>query len=181
MTSLPVLSDPDRPTPVWRDPPLWLRWVVTVLAFAGAIAGVLILVHALNKVDPGSGAGASDPSELRQANRETQIVVSADQAPHTVVLPAGTAPQTALVRAVAADMRAHVADRRLPGPLSRVRCTRTGARATTLAFRCTAVAADVNYPFVGVVDQAAKRTTYCKQDPAPTAAGSVPLSRRCRL
>ncbi len=177
---MPRASD-DRPPSLWRAPPLWLRWVVTAMAFAGAIVAVVLIVHAVNKVDPGTGGGAASPAELESANRETRIVVTADQAPHTAALRGGSSPRAAITTAVTADMRSRIASRRLDGPLDRSGCTQTGVRGATLAFRCSVVAADVTYPFVGVVDQDAKRTTWCKVDPAPTPGETIPVSTRCRL
>ena len=38
----------------------------------------------------------------------------------------------------------------------------------------------MTYPFLGVVDPAARRITYCKRDPPPAPSDNVPVSSRCR-
>jgi hypothetical protein len=42
------------------------------------------------------------------------------------------------------------------------------------------VVANVSYPFVGVVEPAARRLTYCKRDLPPVPTMNIPVSARCR-
>ena len=67
----------------------------------------------------------------------------------------------------------------IEGPLIRVTCTGTGTHAGRPAFRCSAVADGISYPFFGVVNLRARRVTYCKRDAPPVPSLNIPLNRRC--
>jgi hypothetical protein len=93
----------------------------------------------------------------------------------------GGGSRTAITTAVRAEMSRLIDRATIQGPLGRVACTPIGAGAAgRQAFRCTAVAAGVNYPFLGVVDRRARRVTYCKRDEPPVPQLNIPVSRRCR-
>jgi hypothetical protein len=160
----------------WRHPPLWLRWVLTVIGFAALTISVVIAIHSSNK-----GSTAADDQAAREADREGRILVAQDQAPHTRKFDRALTPQRALERAIAADMQARIRHHELSGPLKRERCTPTAQqRATRRALRCSVQAGDVSYPFLGVVDLRARHITWCKRDPPPTPTLDIPVSRRCR-
>jgi hypothetical protein len=162
-----------------QKPPLWARWLLTILGFAVLIAAVLITIHEIN--DSGSSA-PERPAEV-EANREGQIVIEEDQAPHTSSLHSGTPAGTALARAVGADVRNLIRHGALTGPLQGVRCTPAGTRhSERQAFHCTTRAAAITYPFLGVVDEHTRQLTWCKVDPPPVSNGpqEVPVSPRCR-
>jgi hypothetical protein len=161
-------------------PPLWARWLLTILGFAALAVGIVIAIHAVND----SGASASERSAALEADRESQIVVEEDQAPHTSpLLQSGTPTRVALQRAIGTDMQSRIRHGALTGPLQGVSCTPAGApHSERQAFDCTARAAAIAYPFLGVVDKHAGQLTWCKVDPSPVSNGpqEVPVSPRCR-
>jgi len=163
----------------WRERPLWARWVLTLVGFA--VVGTIAVIVFTNENGKDDGPQPESPAEVREANRESQLVVEQDQAPHTVRLAVGASAQAALTRAIADNMRARIARREIDGPMEGARCAPSGSgeSATTQGFRCTVTAAHVGYPFAGVVDHRTGAITWCKRDPAPSAQTAVPLSPRC--
>lgn len=160
-------------------PPLWARWLLTILAFAALTVAIVIAIHAVND----SGASASERSAALEADREGQIVIAEDQAPHTSPLPSGAPARVALQRVIAIDMRNLIRHGALTGPLQGVSCTPAGQRQSgRQAFHCTARAAAIVYPVLGVVDEHTRQLTWCKVDPSPVSNGpqEVPVSPRCR-
>jgi hypothetical protein len=163
-----------------RHPPLWARWVLTILAFVVLIFAIRIAIH--------DGEGATGPSQSErtaevEANRVAQVVQEEDQAPHTAPLHAGLPPRVALERAIAADARGRIEKGELTGRLQSVHCNPPGApHGGRRAFRCTATAAGVAYPFLAVADESTRQLTWCKVDPPPVSgAPEVPVSPRCRV
>jgi hypothetical protein len=160
-------------------PPLWARWLLTILAFVMLSVAIVIVLHAVNN----SGASQSERSAVVEANREAQIFVEEDQAPHSAPLRATAQPTTALGLAIGADMRTRVRQGQLSGPVEGVRCSSSGpARSGRAPFRCSAHAGGIAYPFVAVADRRARRLTWCKIDPPPIAGGpqEVAVSASCR-
>ena len=156
--------------------PLWARWAISL----GAGAIVLLALVLLVEHNSNSSEATQNPAAVARANREAEVVVAHDQSPHVVRLTDGAGARTALTRAVRAEMTAMINAGTIEGPLTRTTCSRSAGHAERLAFRCTAVAADVNYPFLGVVDVRARRLTYCKRDEPPVPSMSIPVSRRCQ-
>ncbi len=162
-----------------RHPPLWVRWLLAILGFAVLIVAVRVLTT--------GGEGSSNPTSSErsaevEANREGQIVVEEDQAPHTAPLPSGIPTRAALESAIATDARNRILHGELTGPLQDVRCTPTGPlHASRRALRCSAHANGIAYPFVGVVDERTRELTWCKIDPPPGGGEpEVHVSPRCR-
>jgi hypothetical protein len=156
--------------------PLWQRF-----ALAGVIAVVLLvaMVIFIDNNNTNSNPSLNEAGEVR-ANREAEILVKQDQAPHSIRLERGVAPAAALERALHARMAAQVADGVIDGPLRAAKCTATGAASGgRRPFSCTIVVGQVTYPFVGVVDVSARQVTYCKRDPPPAPSDNVPVSARC--
>jgi hypothetical protein len=115
-----------------------------------------------------------------RANREAEILISQDQAPHVDRLTSGAAPAAAIVRAVRVFMASQIARGAISGPLQHDTCTPVGKRAgVRRAFSCAAQAGGVGYQFRAVVDTRARQITYCKDDPPAIPSQVVPLSRRC--
>jgi hypothetical protein len=161
-------------------PPLWARWLLTILGFAALTVAIVIAIHAVND----SGASASERSAALEATREGQIVIAEDQAPHTSPLRSGAPTQVALQRAIAVDMDDRIRHGALTGPLQGVRCTPAGQRQSgRQTFHCTARAAAIAYPVLGVVDEHTRQLIWCKVDPSPVSNGpqEVPVSPRCRI
>jgi hypothetical protein len=161
-----------------RRTPLWARWVLTILAFV-----VLILVGR-GFVHDSEGASGPTNAERKaevEANREGDIVVEEDQAPHIAPLPSGVSRQAALENAIAADARHRVQSGELSGPFQSVRCATSGSsNAGRQAFHCTVRSANIAYRFVAVLDAPTHRLTWCKIDPPANGATALPLSTRCR-
>lgn len=162
-----------------RKPPLWARWVLSILGFAMLTIAIVIAVHAAND----SGSSSSERAAQIEAERESQVVIEEDQEPHSVGLRTSRIEPDALQTAISRDLRTRIDRGQLNGPVQGVRCTATGAqRGARQAFRCSARAAGVSYPFLGVIDTRTRQLTWCKVDPPPVAGGpqEVPVSLRCR-
>src|SRR5579862_7057592 len=103
-------------------PPLWLQWVLSIVVAAAVIFGLVRFVQSNtdNQVTTESPAGEV------QANREAEILVGEDQAPHSVRLRGGTPALAAINRAIRSDMIAMINQGSLDGPLQRSSCTLTG-------------------------------------------------------
>jgi hypothetical protein len=159
-----------------RHPPLWARWLLSLLGFAVLILLVSIAAHGH------AGSSQPDRSAEVEANREGQIVVAEDQSPHTSTLRADTPPRAALELAITADVRTRIRDGQLTGSFQSVRCVPARSpRAGRRAYRCTARVAGIAYDFLGVVSERTRELTWCKRDPPPAAnaPSAVPVSPRC--
>jgi hypothetical protein len=176
----PPAAPRSRPRPrsagsIFR-PPLWLRWVLSL----GVGAVLIVLLVRFVQHNSGTSPANESPAAAVRANREAEVLVAQDQAPRVARLAAGVAPATALQHATHADIAHLIAQGVINGPVGHSTCTPTGARATTpRGFRCTVVAANFNYQFVGVVDTRTRRITLCKRDPPPVPSQNVPVSPRC--
>ena len=155
---------------------MWLRWVLS----CGVAAVLIVLLVRFVEHNSGTSPANLNPAAAVRANREAEILVSQDQAPRVARLGPRAAPARALEHATQADIAREITQGTISGPLGRSTCTPTGTRAAApLAFRCTVVAADFNYQFVGVVDTRTRQITFCKRDPPPVPSQNVPVSRRC--
>jgi hypothetical protein len=162
-----------------RHPPLWARWLLTIFAFAVLILAGAIVVH--NNSEGTSSPTKSEHEAEVEANREGDIVIEEDQAPHTARLGGGVATLAALERSISADARGRVRSGNLTGPFQSVRCETNGAAGANRAFRCTVRAAGVNYPYVAVLNAHTRQFTWCKLDPPPVSgAPEVSVSARCK-
>jgi hypothetical protein len=123
---------------------------------------------------------STNPASQVRANREAEILIEQDQAPHTVRLPAGLSGSSAVARVVHARMGRQVASGAISGPLKAARCRPGGRAGARAEFHCTIDSGSVNYLFTGVVDSARDRITYCKRDLPPVPSEDIPVSRRCR-
>ncbi|HZE05382.1 MAG TPA: hypothetical protein VE127_09170 [Solirubrobacteraceae bacterium] len=156
--------------------PLWARWGLSLgVGLIAAIALIVFVEH-----NNSSSEATQNPAAVARANRVASIVVAQDQAPHVAQVRPGSSPRAAIVRAIHDDMTQLINRGILDGPLRRTACRQTGAHSGRLAFSCHAFAADFKYPFLGVVDVAARRVTYCKRDVPPVPSMNVPVSPRCR-
>jgi hypothetical protein len=155
--------------------PLWLRWFLSVLV---AVV-VLILVVRFVQGHNNDATASQSPSGLARANQEATVVVEQDQAPHVAKLKPGQSPAVALARAARGDIAHSVNQGFINGPIESSRCAALAPHGLTLRFRCTVVAANIRYPFLGVADVGAHRITYCKRDPPPVPSQNIPVSRRC--
>jgi len=158
-------------------PPLWARWV---LSFAVAIVALVALIVFVDRHNNDNLATQS-PKAVARANREAEIVVAQDQAPHVLALRSVSDPRAAFTRAVRNDMNYRINRGIIDGNLDHVRCSRNGRRGGTLSFNCVATADQVNYQYMGVVHLAARQLIYCKRDAPPVPSMNIPVSSRCDL
>jgi hypothetical protein len=162
-----------------RHPPLWARWLLTILTFAVLTLAAVAFVH-----DHSEGTSAPTKSEREaevEANREGNVVIEEDQAPHTARLGAGVATLTALERSISADARGRVRSGNLTGPFQSVHCEAKGTTDANRTFRCTVRAAGLAYPYLAVLNGRTRQVTWCKLDPPPVSgAPEVPVSPRCK-
>jgi hypothetical protein len=166
----------------WRRaawlPPIWARWVLATVLAAAVLAAIVIAVHRAGPEVNTSEAGAE-----AEVNRVSDIAITEDQAPHSASLPSGSAPASALERAIAGDVRHRIAGEQLTGPLQGIACKAAGAgRAGRDPYSCTVRSAGISYPFDAVVDAHRGLLTWCKVDPPPgtEAAPEIPVSASCR-
>lgn len=155
--------------------PLWLRWFLSVLVALVVLVLVVRFVNAHNN----DATASESPNAAAQANEESTVVVEQDQAPHVAKLKAGVSPAAGLAGAVRRDINYNVNQGFINGPIQHTGCTALKPRGHVLRFRCTVLAANIQYPFLGVVDVRTGQITYCKRDPPPVPSENVPVSRRC--
>lgn len=184
----PARPSPERPPPGRKPRPprapgaylrlrLWQRFAISILVAVVLLAAMVAFVARHNTNSPTS---TNDAAQV-QANRDAEILIEQDQAPRSTRLSRGLAPAAALEQAIHAHLAGKIAAGAISGPLKRARCRASGPTAPgRRGFSCSVVAGSVAYPFLGVVDTAARRITFCKRDPPPVPSDNVPVSRRCR-
>ncbi len=164
-----------------RHPPLWARWLITILAFAVLVVAVAIVVRSAGS---GNGSSQSEAAAVAEANREGQIAIAQDEAPHAGPLRPGVSVEAALARAITDDVHGRIEHGELTGPLQGVRCRAKGPPvARRRPFSCTVLSAGIAYPFLAVADEQASQLTWCKLD-LPAVADApleVPVSPRCEV
>jgi hypothetical protein len=145
------------------------------------LVAVVVLVVVVRFVQShNSDATASQTATgLARANAESTVVVKQDQAPHVAKLKPGLSPEAGIARAVKADIASSVNQGFINGPIEHAGCRALAPHAAR--FSCTVVAANISYPFLGVVDVSAGRITYCKKDQPPVPSQNIPVSRRCTV
>lgn len=166
-----------RPPGAYRNLPLWGRFVVSGLVAIVLLAAMVIFVSGHNTDSP----TLTNPVAATRANRQSEILVEQDQAPHVASLPHGLSARAGLERVLHARLLTQVAGGSLSGPLSPARCRETGApHGSTSGFSCSIAAGGITYPYLAAVDTAKRRITLCKRDPPPAPSDVVPVSPRCR-
>jgi hypothetical protein len=163
----------------FRALPPWLQFSMTFGIAAVVIVAVVLYVHHAGN-DTSKEAPVTSAKAVKEENREAGILVRQNQAPHVTVLAAGAAPAVGLKDAVDKYMNHQIDIGVITGPLSRSSCEmRSGGTSSRQTLRCDVRAADVTYPFYGVVDPKSGQITYCKKDQAPVPSMNVPVSPRC--
>jgi hypothetical protein len=166
----------DQPSWLLRRPPMWVRWALSLgVATVLAIALVAFVSHHNDNL-----AANESPKAAERANRESEIVVSQDQAPHVVTIAAG-APRAAVTRAIRHAMTLRIANGQAGAPLQHVSCLATVTRASATGYRCRATAAGVGYPYQAVLNRRTHALIFCKHDAPPLPSMNIPVSARCRL
>jgi hypothetical protein len=168
-----------RQSSLWTRlfPALWMRWAVSILVGVGVVAALIAFVEHNNS----NSEASQSPKSLARENQEAQVIVGADQRPHTVTLAGGQSVQAGLVAAIRGDIRHRVRTGNIQGRVQKIDCHRSGARSGRVAYHCVAQVEHVKYPFVGVFTAKSKRISYCKRDLPPVRSENIPVSRRCRL
>ena len=160
-----------------RHPPLWARWLLTIFAFAVLILAAVVFVH-----DHSEGTSAPTKSEREaevEANREGNVVIEEDQAPHTARLGAGVATLIALERC---DLRRRARPdpvRKPHGAISERALRSEGRCGANRAFRCTVRAAGVELPLPGGARRAHTTVHVVQGRPAAVSGAPSPVSARC--
>jgi hypothetical protein len=158
-------------------PALWTRWAISIAVGVAVIAALVIFVEHNNSNSNANGSAKA----LQRENQQAQIIVGADQVPHTVMLKSGQSVPAGFVAAVRDDVRQRLKTGNIQGRVQKIGCHRSGARNGQLAYSCVAQVQNVKYPFVGVFTAKSKRITYCKRDLPPLPSENIPVSPRCRL
>jgi hypothetical protein len=154
---------------------MWVKWVASLTVGAILLVALILFVEHNN----GNGEAAQNPGAVARANRESEILVAADQAPHVYRIEGRQSSRGAIAKGVRIEMTELINRGTIAGTLASIRCGRDGGTSTRQAFRCTAVVAGVNYPFLGVVDRRGTRLTLCKRDEPPLPSMNIPVSPRC--
>ncbi len=158
-------------------PPLWARWAFSLLVGVAVIVALVVFVEHNNNNSLAHISAKAAAQETEQA----RIVVGQDQAPHTATLPAGADARTRVTAAVRANIRHRLKQGTIEGQLDSVGCRQSGRQGAKLGFHCTAVVSHARYPYLAVVDPAARKLVYCKRDLPPIPSENIPVSARCRL
>jgi hypothetical protein len=158
-------------------PALWMRWAISIIVGVAVVVALVVFVEHNNSNSQAKGSTKS----LERENQEAQVIVGADQVPHTVTLKNGQSVPAGFVAAVRADIRHRLKTGNIQGHVQKIGCHRSGARTGRVAYSCVAQVQNVKYPFVGVFTVKSKRITYCKRDLPPLPSETIPVSPRCRL
>lgn len=162
----------------FRALPLWVQFGLSFGIAAVVIVAVVLYVHhagnSTNQEAPVTSAKA-----VKEENREANILVRQDQTPHLVKLAANVSAPDGLRSAVLKYMQHQIQIGVISGPISKSSCVPRGGSSSRQALRCDVTAANVTYPFYGVVEPATGQITYCKKDAPPIPSMNVPLSARC--
>jgi hypothetical protein len=158
-------------------PSLRTRWAISIVVGVLAIAALVVFVEHNNSNSNANGSAKA----LERENQEAQVIVGADQVPHTVTLKSGQSVPGGFVAAIRADVRHRVKTGNIQGRVQKIGCHRAGARRGRVAYSCIAQVQNVNYPFVGTFTAKSKQITYCKRDLPPLPSENIPVSPRCRL
>lgn len=157
------------------NPPLWVRWVLSLAVAAAVLVALVRFVSTHNTVT----LAEQSPQALARQHRQDDILTAQDQAPHVVALPASARRWKFVHGVVVADMNSKIQRALIGGTLQHVVCRKAGGRGARLGFTCVATAADVNYNYVGVIQRHTHRLVWCRKDAPPVPNQPVPLSRRC--
>jgi hypothetical protein len=164
----------------WRGLPMWMQFSISFGVAAILIVAIVLYVHHVGN-DSSQEAPVTSPKALKEENREANILVRQDQTPHVASLASGVSPSAGLRAAVLKYMNHQISIGVISGPLTKTACAvRRGAGTDAeVALRCVATAANVSYPFYGVVKAQSGQVTYCKKDQPPVPSMNVPLSSKC--
>src|ERR1700722_13596064 len=110
-------------------PALWMRWAISIVVGVAVIAALVVFVEHNNNNSEAKGSAKS----LERENQEAEIIVGADQVPHTVALKRGQSVDARLVAAVRADIRHRLKTGNIQGRVQKIGCHRSGGRGGRVA------------------------------------------------
>jgi hypothetical protein len=167
-----------------RQLPLWVRYVIAFGVAAILFVALVIWVH--HHTGQSEGVPAS-PNKAQAAaeQKEAEVVVEQQQAPHVVKLATGSAPAAAAATAIHRYMSSEVSRGLISGPVDgNASCTVNGGSTSRRLFHCTisagAKVTRLKYPFAAVVQPTAAKVTYCQMVTPPYPLTAIPLSAACR-
>jgi hypothetical protein len=164
---------------VYRSLPTWLQWALPFGIAAVVVIGVVVFVeHQTNDVPQYSN---TDKNSIVEQNREDSTLVRQQQAPREARLATGQSAVSGLRVAVVRYMNYEINHGVMDGPVVSSSCHAVpgAADGARLALKCNVKAADVTYPFLGVVQPSVKRITYCQRVAPPVPSMNIPVSSRC--
>jgi hypothetical protein len=164
---------------LWVRIPLAARWGISLLiGVAIVVALVIFVTH-----NDGNGLAHESAKGVAREQRQAEILIGQDQAPHLVTIHGrgASAATAALVAGIRREMRHQIALGNYDGPLQSIRCVPHGGGGGRLGYHCLAEAASVRYPFLAIVTPRTHRAAFCKKDYAPQHGQNIPVSAACRL
>jgi hypothetical protein len=171
-------SGPARPRG-FRSLPLWVQYAITFGIAAVVVVAVVLFVHHVGN-STNQEAPVTSAKAVQEENREANILVRQDQRPRVAKLAANVSPAVGIRTAVVKYMQHQIKIGVIAGPLSKASCkSRAGGSSTRQALLCNVTAAQVTYPFYGVVEPAKRQITYCKKDAPPIPSMNIPVSAKC--
>jgi hypothetical protein len=159
------------------QPPLWMKWTLSLGVTAILLIALIIYVD-------GHNTDASNGQQLTlqgraSANHLAVVLAEQEQAPHVVRSAVGAAPPAAIEHAVRLQMNRLINDQEAGPPVSPAHCYATSGTGAVRGFSCSDLAGGQYFNFVGVVDAGAHLVTVCRRDPPPVQSLTVPVSGRC--
>lgn len=169
-------SRPARAPGAYLRLALWKRFALALTVAAALMIAMVVFVSGHNT----DANTSTNVTTAARANRDAEILIAQDQAPHTARLARGFSASAGVSHELHSVLARQAAAGAIAGPVGRARCRSVGAETSARrAFDCSIVAASVSYPYAAVVQTAARRITFCKRDAPPAPSERVPLSPRC--
>jgi hypothetical protein len=163
----------------YRSLPVWLQWLLPFGTAAILIVALVVWVHH-QTYDVPQIANVTNPKAIAEQNREDTIIVQQQQQPHVEKLKAGATPAEGLRAAVVGYMHYQINHGVMDGPIKSASCKALpGGVPGRQVLRCDVTAADVTYPFDGVVDPVAGVITYCQRVEPPIPSMNIPVDKSC--
>lgn len=142
------------------------------------IALVAFVNHQTNDVP--QIANVTSKAAIVEQNREDEVIVRDQQAPHVVKLQPGQPAAAGMRAAVVRYMNVQIAHGAIDGPIRSSWChLLAGGTETRQLLRCGVSASGVTYPFDGVAQPGAGVATFCQRVSPPVPSMNVPISKRC--
>ena len=171
---------------MYRSLPVWVQWA---LPFGVAAVLVVALIAYVNHETNGVPqiARVTNKRAIVEQNREDTIIVRQQQAPRVARLKTGESAEAGLGQVLTRYMNHQISRGAMAGPIKNVSCHAVaGGSSARQVLRCNVTAADLTYPFDGVVSRRAGAgssgaavATYCQRVAPPIPSMNVPVSPRC--